>query len=199
MATKVQGKDVILYKIDTSVIPTSETPFACSTNCTFNVQVEQKEVSSRTDAFFTEYLTDLSVWNASCEGIVTLSGFSYQQMAQVILDRTLFLIRFAIDNGDGGFKYISGYCFITNFDISGSYKEIGTYGVTLQGTGKYYTDATPTTTTSTTSTTTSTTSTTTSTTSTTTTSTTSTSTTTSTTTERALLFVGFAASLTATQ
>jgi hypothetical protein len=32
----ILGENIILYKIDTSTIPATETPFACSTSCSFS-------------------------------------------------------------------------------------------------------------------------------------------------------------------
>lgn len=176
MAVKVNGNNVILYKVDTSTFPATESPFACSTSCSFYSETELTEISSASNAYFRESNANLSKWTMSCNGIITLDNFSYDEMLQYQKDRLYLLVRFEIDNGVDGKRYISGYCFIGSISINGNYKEIGTYNVNLVGTGKYYTEKTPTTTTSTTSTSTSTTST--STTSTTTTSTTSTTTTT---------------------
>jgi hypothetical protein len=174
MAVKVNGNNVILYKVDTSTFPATESPFACSTSCSFYSETELTEISSASNAYFKEPKVDLSKWTMSCNGIITLDNFSYDEMLQYQKDRLYLLVRFEIDNGIDGKRYISGYCFIGSISINGNYKEIGTYNVNLVGTGKYYTEKTPTTTTSTTSTSTSTTSTT----STSTTSTTSTTTTT---------------------
>lgn len=193
MAVKVSGDNVILYKIDTSTIPATETVFACARNCTFESQTDLSETTSAVNAWFKEDKENLSAWTMSLDGIVTLDNFSYEDIAQAQKDRLLLLTRFRFDNGVDGYRYISGYCFIGGYSISGDYKDIGSYNVTLTGSGKYYTDATPTTTSTTTSTTSTSTSTTTSTTSTststsTTTSTTTTSTTTSTTTTQAPVY-----------
>lgn len=193
MAVKVSGDNVILYKIDTSTIPATETVFACARGCTFESQTDISETTSAVNAWFKEDKENLSAWTMSLDGIVTLDNFSYEDIAQAQKDRLLLLTRFRFDNGIDGYRYISGYCFIGGYSISGDYKDIGSYNVTLTGSGKYYTDATPTTTSTTTSTTSTSTSTTTSTTSTststsTTTSTTTTSTTTSTTTTQAPVY-----------
>lgn len=177
----ILGENIILYKIDTSTIPATETPFACSTSCSFSSTTDMVELASPTNAYFKVPTIDLSNWNVTCDGLTSLSGYGVDDIANEQKNRTLFLIRFAIDN-EGVFKYISGYCFISSYSISGGINSVSPYSVSFTGTGIYYTDATPTTTTSTTSTTTSTTSTSTTSTTTTSTSTTSTSTTTSTTT-----------------
>jgi hypothetical protein len=193
MAVKVSGDNVILYKIDTSTIPATETVFACARGCTFESQTELAETTSAANAWFKEDKDNLSAWTMSLDGIVTLDNFSYEDIAQAQKDRLLLLTRFRFDNGVDGYRYISGFCFISGYTISGDYKDIGSYSVNLTGSGKYYTDSTPTTTSTTTSTSTTSTSTTTSTTSTststsTTTSTTTTSTTTSTTTTQAPVY-----------
>ena len=164
MAVKVIGKNVVLFKVDTTTDPVIEFPFACSTSCTFTSNTETYQIASPTNAWFTHSQNDLSNWQMSCDGLVTLEQFSYVDLAYYQKNRITFLVRFELDNGIDGFKYVSGYAFIGGYSISGPYKEAGTYSVQLVGTGKYYTEKTPTTTTTTTSTSTSTTTSTTSTT-----------------------------------
>jgi len=132
MANKVQGKNIILYKVVSSV----NTAFACSTNCTFNVQVNQKDVTSQTSAWFREYKIDISSWNLTCEGIVTLNGYSYADMLSDQLNRTIISVKFSIDNGTS-VVILSGSAIITSLQITAPYKEIATYSIQLLGVGAY--------------------------------------------------------------
>jgi predicted secreted protein len=132
MADKVQGKNIILYKTSGGV----DTVFACSTNCTFNVQVNQVDVTSQSSAWFTEYKIDKASWNVSCDGIVTLDGYSYADMLANQLARTSINIKFSINNGTS-IVVLSGSAIITNISINAPYKDISTYTINLQGVGAY--------------------------------------------------------------
>lgn len=145
MADKVQGKNIMLYYHE----PASEAypegrdiPFSCSTNCTFSVNVDQKEVTSQTSAWYREYRNDIATWTVSCEGLITLDGYGYLFLLQQQQDRTTILVKFVIDNGIDGLVVISGNCNLTYLQINAPYKDIATYSVSLQGTGAYGTTGT---------------------------------------------------------
>ena len=145
MADKVQGNNIILYYHE----PPSEAhpsgrdiPFSCSTNCTFSVNVDQKEVTSQTSAWYREYKNDIATWTVTCEGLITLDGYGYLFLLQQQQDRTTILVKFVIDNGVDGLVVISGNCNLTSLQINAPYKDIATYSVSLQGTGVYVTTGT---------------------------------------------------------
>ena len=145
MANPVQGNNIILYYHE----PPSETypsgrdiPFSCSTNCTFSVNVDQKEVTSQTSAWYREYKNDIATWSVTCEGLITLDGYGYLFLLQQQQDRTTILVKFVIDNGVDGLVVISGNCNLTSLQINAPYKDIATYSVSLQGTGAYGTTGT---------------------------------------------------------
>jgi hypothetical protein len=52
------------------------------------------------------------------------------------------LIKFVIDNGVDGLVIISGNCNMTDLTINAPYKDVGTYSVSLQGSGAYGTSGT---------------------------------------------------------
>lgn len=145
MADKVIGKNILLYYHE----PPSEAypegrdiPFSCSTNCTFSVNVDQKEVTSQTSAWYREYKNDIATWTVTCEGLITLDGYGYLFLLQQQQDRTTILVKFVIDNGVDGLVVISGNCNLTSLQINAPYKDIATYSVNLQGTGAYGTTGT---------------------------------------------------------
>lgn len=117
-------------------------PFACSTNCTFSVNVDQKEVTSQTSAWYREFKNDIANWTVTCDGIITLDNYGYLFLLQQQQNRTTILIKFVIDNGVNGLVIISGRCNLTSLSINGPIKDIGTYSVSLQGTGAYGTSGT---------------------------------------------------------
>lgn len=138
----VIGNNVMLYWHRTDVDPEVDVAFACSTNCTFNVNVDQKEVTSQTSAWFREYKNDVATWNVTCDGLITLSGFSYLFMLDKQLAREPIEIKFVVDNGVDGLTIINGICNITSLSINAPYKDVATYNVSLQGSGAYNTTGT---------------------------------------------------------
>jgi predicted secreted protein len=112
-------------------------PFACSTNATFSVTVDQKEVTSQTSAWYREFKNDIANWSLSCDGLITLSGYGYNQMLQIQQLRQTIGVDFVIDNGVNGLSVITGNVNMTSLQINAPYKDVGTYSVSLQGTGAY--------------------------------------------------------------
>jgi predicted secreted protein len=138
----VNGKNVMLYWHRTDVDPEVDVAFACSTNCAFNVSVDQKEVTSQSSAWFREYKNDVATWNVTCDGLITLSGFSYLFMLEKQLAREPIEIKFVVDNGVDGLTIINGICNITSLAINAPMRDVATYNVSLQGSGAYNTTGT---------------------------------------------------------
>jgi predicted secreted protein len=145
MADKVEGKNIMLYyhEAPSEAYPDGrDIPFACSTNCVFNVSVDQKEVTSQNSAWYKEYKIDMASWTITCDGIVTLDGYGYLNFLNIQKNRTPISVKFVIDNGADGLVIISGTCNLSSFQLSGPFKDIATYSVSLQGTGAYGTTGT---------------------------------------------------------
>jgi predicted secreted protein len=133
----VNGKNVMLYWHRTDVDPEVDVAFACSTNCAFNVSVDQKEVTSQSSAWFREFKNDVASWSVTCDGLITLSGFSYLFMLDKQLTREPIEIKFVVDNGVDGLVIINGICNITSLAINAPMRDVATYNVSLQGSGAY--------------------------------------------------------------
>ena len=145
MADKVLGKNIMLYYYEPASIEYPDgrdIPFACSTNCSFSVSVDQKEVTSQTSAWYRQYKNDIATWNVSCDGLVTLNNYGYLFLLKQQQTRTTILVKFVIDNDVDGLVIISGNCNLTSLTINGPYKEVANYSVSLQGTGAYGTTGT---------------------------------------------------------
>lgn len=140
MADKVQGKNIMLYRYDAET--DTDIPFACSTNATFTVSVDQKEVTSQSSAWYREYRNDIASWQVTCDGLVTLDNYGYLFLLEQQQNRETIIIKFVIDNGVDGLVIISGNVNLTSLSINGPYKDIATYSVTLQGSGPYGTSGT---------------------------------------------------------
>ena len=138
----VIGNNVMLYWHRTDVDPEVDVAFACSTNCAFNVSVDQKEVTSQSSAWFREFKNDVATWNVTCDGLIILSGFSYLFMLEKQLSRTPIEIKFVVDNGVDGLTIINGICNISSLSINAPMRDVATYNVSLQGSGAYNTTGT---------------------------------------------------------
>ena len=143
----VGARDIFLYTQGTNVAKVTTTmptdiPFACSTNCSFSVNVDQKEVTSQTSAWYREFKNDIANWSVNCDGLITLENYGYLYLLQTQQNRTQIAIKFAIDNGADGLVVIGGNCNLTSLQINAPYKDIGTYSVGLQGSGAYTTSGT---------------------------------------------------------
>ena len=136
----VAGKNIILYYHNP--ITNTDIPFACSTNCTFSVQVGQKEVTSQTSAWYKEFKNDIASWTISCDGLITLENYGYLYLLNLQQSRASIQVKFVIDNGTLGLVIISGTCNLTSLQINGPWKDVATYAVSLQGTGAYGTTGT---------------------------------------------------------
>ena len=140
MADKVTGKNIMLYKYDEAT--ETDIPFACSTNCSFSVNVDQKEVTSQSSAWYREFKNDVASWTITCDGLITLDNYGYLFLLELQQSRESILVKFVIDNGVDGLVIISGNCNLTSLTINAPYKDIATYSVSLQGSGAYTTSGT---------------------------------------------------------
>jgi predicted secreted protein len=141
MASVINGTNIILYYYDTE---TEEgIPFGAATNCSFEVSVDQVEVTSASSAWFKEFKNDVASWSINADGFVALSDYSYLFLAQLQLDRQPIVVKFQIDNdnGDGsetlGYSIFTGTANLSSLSLSAGVEAASTYSVSLQGSGPY--------------------------------------------------------------
>ena len=127
----ILGTNVILYYYD----GTSNIPFAASTNCSFEVSVDQANVTSDTSAWFKEFKVDTASWTLSCDGLITLGDYDYKDMLDHQLSRTPITVKFAI--GTSTTYTIQGTANIQSVSLAGPLESVATYSISLQGTGAY--------------------------------------------------------------
>ena len=141
MASVINGTNIILYYYD----PETEEgiPFGAATNCSFEVSVDQVEVTSASSAWFKEFKNDVASWSINADGFVALSDYSYLFLAQLQLDRQPIVVKFQIDNdnGDGsetlGYSIFTGTANLSSLSLSAGVEAASTYSVSLQGSGAY--------------------------------------------------------------
>ena len=118
-------------------------PFGASTNCSFEVSVDQKEVTSQSSAWFKEYKNDVASWSINADGFVALQDYSYLFMANLQLTRQSILVKFQIDNDNGdnsdtlGYTVFTGTANLSSLSLSAGVEAASSYSVSLQGSGAY--------------------------------------------------------------
>jgi hypothetical protein len=123
-------------------IPVS-TPFGAATNCSFEVSVDQKEVTSQSSAWFKEFKNDVATWSINADGFVALNDYSYLFLANLQLTRQSIFVKFQIDNdnADGsntlGYTVFNGTANLGSLSLSAGVEAASTYSVSLQGSGAY--------------------------------------------------------------
>jgi hypothetical protein len=148
VASQITTKTMTFYtqgSNDASAITTIPTtiPFGAATNCSFEVSVDQKEVTSQSSAWFKEFKNDVASWSINADGFVALSDYSYLFLANLQLTRQPILIKFQVDNdnGDGsdtlGYSVFTGLANLSSLSLSAGVEAASTYSVSLQGSGAY--------------------------------------------------------------
>jgi hypothetical protein len=140
MASAVNGTNIILYYYNPVTL--EGIPFGAATNCSFNVSVEQIEVTSQCSSWFKQFKNDVASWTVDCDGFIALSNYSYLFLANLQLTREPIMIKFQIDNDNGGavnlgYTVFTGTANLTSLSISGPLENTSTYSVSLQGSGPY--------------------------------------------------------------
>jgi predicted secreted protein len=141
MASVINGTNIVLYQYNP--ITNLGIPFGAATNCSFEVSVDQIEVTSQSSAWFKEYKNDVASWSINADGFVALEDYSYLFLANLQLSRLPILVKFQInnDNGDGsgtlGYTVFTGTANITSLSLSAGVEAASTYSVSLQGSGAY--------------------------------------------------------------
>jgi predicted secreted protein len=130
MATN--GTNLILYYRGTGG---TYVPFAASTNCSFDTNTSQLDVTSYNSDWFKEYKSDVTSWNVTCDGLIAISGFDYKMMLDAQLNRSRITLRFQV--GVSSSYTIFGRAYITSFNIGAPSEGVATYSISLTGDGKY--------------------------------------------------------------
>jgi predicted secreted protein len=142
MAELINGRNIILYKYDETTY--EDIPFACATASSLSIQTDGREITSQSSAFFREFVPDVTSWSLSCSGFMILNTeYNYLALLDLITNRTLFTVKFVIDNGTVlGLSIFTGQVYISSFTLDAPDDQLGTYSVELTGTGAYSTSGT---------------------------------------------------------
>lgn len=141
-AQPITGNNVILYYHNED--DDTDVPFACNTDCQLTIQASVKEVTNYQSAFFRDFKADVIEWSVSGSGFTILNNqWNYFHIADLITNRTRFLIKFVLDNGGAlGLSIFAGTVVVTNYQLSGTFDQLSTCSFQLQGCGAYSTSGT---------------------------------------------------------
>ena len=133
----ISGSDIVLYKYDS--VLAKDIPIACGLEANLSIVSELKEVTSQTSARYREFRPDINSWSISARGLTFLNDqYNYSYLMTAIKNQETFLIKYVIDNGTIlGLTIFSGNVYITNYEMTGTFDEISTYTIQLQGTGTF--------------------------------------------------------------
>jgi TP901-1 family phage major tail protein len=141
MASVINGTNILLYQYNT--VTELGVPFAAATNCTFNVNADQIEITKSASNSYKEFLTTQISWSISADGFIALDDYSYLQLNAKMQNKEQIVVKFQIDNdnddGSGtlGYSVFTGLANIVSLDMTGPVEGASTYSVSLQGTGAY--------------------------------------------------------------
>ena len=130
MATN--GTNLILYYRGTGG---TYVPFAASTNCSFDTNTSQLDVTSYNSDWFKEYKSDVTSWSVTCDGLIAINGFDYKKMLDAQLNRSKITLRFQV--GVSSSYTIFGRAYITSFSINAPSEGVATYSISLTGDAKF--------------------------------------------------------------
>ena len=133
MASVINGTNIVLYQYNAST--GLSVPFGAATNCSFEVSVDQVEVTSASSAWFKEFKNDVSEWSLTCDGLITIGDYDYKDLLDAQLNRTKVTVRFYI--GTTSVNQVYGFGYITSINLNAPTEQVATYSVSIQGYGPY--------------------------------------------------------------
>lgn len=91
---------------------------------------------------YKEFKNAQITWQITCDGLITIGDYDYKTMLLKMQTRTPIVIKFVINNDNGGAVVYGNTIFtgttnIISVNLNGPVENVSTYSVTLQGTGAY--------------------------------------------------------------
>lgn len=138
---KILGKNVnVFILMDDS--PTTFVPFGCARTCVFTSNTVIAGVSTIGSGTFSEYKALSTNWNVSVSGLCT-----FDENAEIpdvrVLQKSLVQVYISfVQTAGSRTAYYSGYGILENITETGSYTDVETYDIQIQGSGEYAIDET---------------------------------------------------------
>lgn len=130
----VKGENIILFIYDDGMWK----PVVCGRDCTFDTQAEDIETSITGAGAWRTFEYKALTWTCSFDGVILLDGtneLSLQDLRAYQYSRQKVLIRYQREDDASNVYTDEGYALISSISDTGNYADVGTFSISLKGTG----------------------------------------------------------------
>lgn len=139
----VKGQDIILFIYDDGMWK----PVVCGRDCSFDTNAEDIETSITGSGVWRTFEYKALTWTCSFDGLILLDGtneLSLQDLRAYQYSRQKVLIRYQREDDASNVYTDEGYALISSISDTGNYADVGTFSISLKGTGPLTSVITPT-------------------------------------------------------
>lgn len=129
----IKGKDIVVYTFLNGIWKM----FACARTASFNVSTSMVEISTSGAGDYAAFLPQKHSFTGSIDGLINLDDATLRlsDFRALQLSKTKLLMRFERTSLTSEVYSSEVYFYITNSSDSGSYADVATFSIELQGTG----------------------------------------------------------------
>lgn len=130
----VLGKDIVVYTYISGIWKM----FACARTASFSLATSMLEIVVAGSGDFANFIPQKHSFTGSIDGLINLDNTNLRlsDFRALQLAKTKMLMRFERTGQSGDVYTTEGYFYITNSEDTGSYADVSTFSISLQGTGK---------------------------------------------------------------
>jgi hypothetical protein len=130
----VLGKNIVVYTFIGGVWKM----FACARTASFSLSTSMLETVAIGSGSFANFVPQKHSFTGSIDGLINLDNTNLRlsDFRALQLAKTKLLMRFERTGQSGDVYSTEGNFYITNSEDTGSYADVSTFSITLQGTGK---------------------------------------------------------------
>jgi len=140
-ANVINGTDLCLF------ITTGGTKkcIALASTCKISTSMSTRKIASKDSGVWEESAVGRMSWSCDSDSLFTqdvLSGFTYDNLFDLVITRTPIVVSFGMVTTSGmgypqtlGSKFLSGTALITKLDLNAKDNDNSSFTVTLEGTG----------------------------------------------------------------
>jgi predicted secreted protein len=126
------GNNMVLYNSSVS----AGNVYGASTTCSFTSSSSLIEVTTAATGNYKEFLPTNLEFEISADGFVTRENYDYKDLLDAQIARTKLNVKFQIVN-PGGNVTVNADVYVVSVDLNAPAEGVGTYSVSLKGTGAF--------------------------------------------------------------